>query len=123
MADVYGKIYSNDEAEKQFGKVIHSEVLETDQVRKLIEEASDSIMFKFVNNKLNILNKQRKNVYGSIEPESTEVYSHYSTSVIEDLLAKGKQTTTTFQMRGETFTVQNGDFVMEAGLPCPPFCM
>ena len=122
MADVYGKIFTKEEAEKQFGKVTYSVDMKTEEVKKIIESSPVGIMFKFVDEKLNILNKQRKNVYGSIEPESSEVYNHYSTGVFEELLVKGKQDLTTFQMRGETFTVQNGEFVLEEGIPCPPLC-
>ncbi len=54
--------------------------------------------------------------------ESTDVFSVYSVSVLEELLSQGSNIYTQIQMRGTTLCVKNGNKVMEYGIKCPPYC-
>ena len=122
MAEIYGKIFTKDDAEKQFGEVTYSVEMKTTEVKKLIENSPVGLLFKFVNGNLTVLNKQRQTILGTYEAKSDEVFRHFTTSVLEDLLSQGTQDITYFQMRDETFTIENGSFVLEWSNPCPPDC-
>ncbi len=54
--------------------------------------------------------------------ESTDVFSVYSVSVLEELLSQGSNIYTQVEMRNDTLCVRNGSKVMEYSVPCPPIC-
>ncbi len=54
--------------------------------------------------------------------ESTDVFSVYSVSVLEELLSQGSNINTQIEMRGNTLCVKNGQKIMEYGQLCPPIC-
>ncbi len=54
--------------------------------------------------------------------ESTDVFSVYSVSVLEELLSQGSNINTQIEMRGNTLCVKNGQKIMEYGVLCPPYC-
>jgi len=122
LAEAYGEIYSKEEAEQKYGKVTEFIDLQTKDIKQLAQTNPDGLMFKLVDSNVIALNKQRDIALGSYEVSSDEVFNHLSTSVLNELLEKGGKETTSFQMRGETFTIQNGDFVLQGSYPCPPFC-
>ena len=54
--------------------------------------------------------------------ESTDVFSVYSVSVLEELLSQGSNINTQIEMRGNTLCVRNGQKVMDFAPLCPPVC-
>lgn len=122
MAAIHGKLFTKEEAEKEFGIVTFSFVMQSSEVRNLIFQSPDNIMFKFVDNNLIALNKSRQVIYGTFDVQSTDVFRNITTSVLNDLLVQGGQETTQFQMRGEIFSIENGLTVLEFSQPCPPNC-
>ncbi len=54
--------------------------------------------------------------------ESTDVFSVYSVSVLEELLSQGSNINTQIEMRGNTLCVRNGQKVMDFSQYCPPIC-
>ncbi|OGU35551.1 MAG: hypothetical protein A2068_02155 [Ignavibacteria bacterium GWB2_35_6b] len=122
MTQEYGKVLEKEEAEKEFGLVTFSLEVKSSEVRNLISESPGNIMFKFVDNNLIVLNKNRQTIYGTFTAKSSDVFRNISTTVLSDLLVRGGQETTQFQMRGEIFSIENGLTVLEMTQPCPPFC-
>ncbi|OGU35552.1 MAG: hypothetical protein A2068_02160 [Ignavibacteria bacterium GWB2_35_6b] len=119
---IYGKIFTKEDAEELFGKVIKSVDMSTDEAINLLAKTDRYMMFNFVNDELIILNRNRKTIHGNYQPKSSEVFHVYRTSVFEELLAKYPNNKISFQLREKKFSVENGNFVMEMTDPCPPFC-
>lgn len=122
MADIYGKLFTKEEAEKEFGNVTFSLEMNSGEVRNLISASPEKIMFKFVEGSLIALDKNRRTIYGTYKVQSSDVFRNITTSVLDDLLVQGEQGLTQFQMRGEIFSIENGSTVLEFSEPCPPYC-
>lgn len=122
MAAVYGKLFTKEEAENEFGPVTFLLEMNTGEVRNLISASPEKIMFKFIDNNLSVLDKSRQTIYGTHNVQSSDVFRNITTSVLNDLLERGGQETTQFQMRGEVFSIENGMTVLEMSFPCPPNC-
>lgn len=122
MVAVYGKFFTKEEAENEFGPVTFLLEMNTGEVRNLISTSPEKIMFKFVDNNLVALDKNRRTIYGTFTAESSDVFRNITTSVLNDLLIQGGQDVTQFQMRGEVFSIENGMTVLEFTAPCPPDC-
>ncbi|KAB2846023.1 MAG: hypothetical protein F9K45_02735 [Melioribacteraceae bacterium] len=122
MSDIYGKLFTKEEAEREFGPVTFSLQMNSGEVRNLISASPEKIMFKFVDDNLIVLNNNRQVIYGTFDVQSTDVFHNISASVLNDLLLQGGQDITKFQMRGEIFSIENGLTVLEYSEPCPPYC-
>jgi len=122
VSDIYGKLFTKEEAEREFGPVTFSLQMNSGEVRNLISASPEKIMFKFVDDNLIVLNNNRQVIYGTFDVQSTDVFHNISASVLNDLLLQGGQDITKFQMRGEIFSIENGLTVLEYSEPCPPYC-
>ena len=123
MAETMGKIFTKEEEKKEFGSVSYSVEIKTSEVKNLVSQSPENIMFKFLNpDNLVVLNKQRKAIFEPYEAKSDEVFHNFSTSVLTELLEKEENEGISFQMRGEKFCIENGNYLMELSYPCPPWC-
>ncbi|MBK8946906.1 MAG: hypothetical protein IPM32_16780 [Ignavibacteriae bacterium] len=118
-----GKIFSLKDAENQFGNVIEEKILSTDAFKNVLQNTTNSVMFCIQNSELIILGDNRTHLYSSSSySEENNTFHLFSKSKIVELLNLGESNNCLFQKREKAFTVQNGQFILELSLPCPPNC-
>jgi hypothetical protein len=125
MADnqYLGEIISNQTAEKEFGSVTNSVSILSELLQSLSENTKDLMMFNILNNQLYILGDNRKILYPINAQISTDsVFKVYSKTKVMELLIQGQNKYATIENRNETITVTNGNFTLEYGSLCPPWC-
>lgn len=118
-----GKIILNEQANNLFGPVLISIPMETMVLKNLLPQSSGVLMFQIIDNELFILDV-RRNVLLPVgsSANSTEVFSVYSETVLQELLTLGNLRTVYFEQRETVFTITIGLYTLEYGLKCPPFC-
>ncbi len=118
-----GKILSKVEADKIFGPVEISEEIASDNLKLYTLQTTDKIMFKIINDEIYILDNKR-NVLLPIGAtiNSTEVFSVYTVSIVQQLLSVGGNPFSYIEKRKSVSTITNGEYTLEYGSLCPPFC-
>ena len=126
-----GKLYSPEEANKLFGNVLYSADINTNTLAALIKKTDKSIMFGLINKQLIILDNKRHLLYPEkADFKETDVFTVYSTAVLNELLETGKlnkQTdgdaeTVSVEQRREVLSVSSDAQTLETGNKCPPYC-
>ena len=120
-AQVIGKIFDADYANKEFGKVENSISINNSELKSLLDEAGEYIMLNIDTGELRVLNGNRNSVKGNAKSDE-EVFYKMSTSQVRKLLEKGGRGTTQVEMRPKTLTLTNGNYTMDLVWPCPPEC-
>ena len=120
-AQVIGKIFDADYANKEFGKVQSSVEINNTELKNLLEEAGEYIMLNIDTGEIRALNGNRMSVKGDAKSDE-EVFYKMSTSQVRKLLEKGGKESTLVEMRPETLTLTNGSYTMDLTWPCPPEC-
>jgi hypothetical protein len=81
-------------------------------------------MFGILNGNLTILGDKRVVLY----PESTEisqqdVFRYFSISLIQKIIKEGNSSMISIELRNNgIITITNGNYTLENGVFCPPFC-
>lgn len=124
-----GKIITASEADALFGPVLKSEKINVQQLKAILGNASDRVMFGFKNGKVNILDKTRKAIFPSAAAvEHSDVFHVFSTAIVEELLGIEKGTEVTVEQRAKnilsiTTSSTGGDaYTLEFAALCPPYC-
>ena len=118
-----GEVFSAQEANNNFGKVLESYSVSTSTVRSWLNSTDDKIMFLLKNGMLTVLGDDRVLIYSNTQySETSEVFHLYSKSKVAELLYKGGNSTTNFENRENVFTINNGNYTLEISYPCPPHC-
>lgn len=123
--DTYGRIFNRAQADSLFGPILAFYTFDSAKVDRFMEKAGSHIMFNLKNGKIAILNSRRGIIYSDRNDtavDSLEVFSNFSTSVLRELLSKGKKDTIFIEKRPEVISITNGDVTMEIARPCPPYC-
>jgi len=122
-AQEIGKLFSADEANEKFGKVIESVKVETSSVKDWINSTNDKIMFNLKGESFTVLGDSRELVYSTSRYSETNNKFHmYSKSKLIELVNKGGESTTYLENRNSVFSMRNGNVVLESAMPCPPYC-
>ncbi|MBU1099036.1 MAG: hypothetical protein KKA84_01435 [Bacteroidetes bacterium] len=136
-AGVKGKILTKAEAEKLFGPVTTSVTITSSALEEMLTKAQDNIMFMIRDGKLYTATSLDSVLTEGYVKGENDVFHVYSKSVAEALLNfMYKETTGAaedgevpepvkdvyVEMREDVMTVSYGDYVMEFGSPCPPYC-
>jgi len=122
-AQEIGKILSAEAADSEFGKVKESVSIKTSEVNNWIGQTEDKIMFRMANKELTVLGDSRKLLYSaSSYSENNDTFYLYSKTKLIELISKGKNQNTSFEIRGSVFTISNGIYTLEYSVPCPPIC-
>ena len=120
-AQVIGKIFDADYANKEFGEVKSSVTTNNNELKSLLDEAGEYIMLNIDTGELRALDGNRKGIKGDAKSDE-EVFYKMSTSQVLKLLEKGGKGTTQVEMRPKTLTLTNGNYTMDLTWPCPPEC-
>lgn len=118
-----GQILDKVEANKLFGQVEISKEISSETLKQLTLQSFDVIMFKIINNEIYILDNHRNvllPVSGGVS--STEVFSVYSVSIVQQLIFQGNNPVTYVQKRKDVLTITNGEYTLEYSGNCPPYC-
>lgn len=120
---VYGKLFTQTEADRLFGQVLHSVAMSTNSLKKHSELTKDYLLYNIKGDEVYLLTNKRVPITpeGIIVPRN-EVYRVVSMSVINDLLSFGNKEITYFQKREMTLTITNGKYTAELSGFCPPVC-
>lgn len=118
-----GKIISKESANELFGPVLISKEIPTENLQMIIDKSKEVVMFKIINNEVYILNNNR-DVLIPLETtiDSSEVFSVYAISVLQELLNKDSKMNTFIESWKEVLTITNGDKTIEFSDSCPPYC-
>ena len=119
----YGKLYQKAEGEQLYGTVLKSFQIPTEKVFSFLDQTDKVLMFNITDNKLFILGDGRKPIYpDSVVVSKKEVFRVFSTSLIRELISKGKSDTISFEKRNSVLTISDGDYLLELAAICPPIC-
>jgi len=119
----YGKLFLKADAEQYYGTVAISFPFSTKEVFSFLKQTDKALMFNINDNKLFILGDGRKLIYpDSAVVSKKEVFRVFSTSLIRELINKGKSKTINFEKRKSVFTISNGAYLLELSELCPPIC-
>ncbi|MFA6978398.1 MAG: hypothetical protein WC209_03655 [Ignavibacteriaceae bacterium] len=125
-----GKIIKASEADVLFGPVLKSEKINVQQLKAILGQASERVMFGFKNGRVNILDKTRKAVFPSATAiEHSDVFHIFSTAIVEELLSLEKGTEVTIEQRAKnilsitTSSIGGETYTLEFALICPPWCI
>lgn len=118
-----GKIISLNEAEEIFGKVLEEQSISVDVLKNVLNNTIKCVMFNINNSDLTILGDNRMLLYSTNTfIENNDVFHLFSKSKCEELLRLGENKICLFQKREKAFTIENGQYILEYSIPCPPKC-
>ncbi len=119
-----GKIFSRDDANKQFGLALLSLDIKNEIIFDCLTKTEGLLMFNIIDNTIYILDNKRNTLLPtgkSIEPEV--VFKTFDIEIVNKLIASGNQPVTFIESRAEdVISLTNGNFTLEVGVPCPPWC-
>ena len=119
----YGKLYQKADAEQYYGTVAKSFQFSTEEVLSFLKQTDKVLMFNITDNKLFILGDGRKSIHPvGATVSNKEVFRVFSTSIIRELISKGKAATINFEKRHSVLTISNGEYLLEFAEGCPPIC-
>jgi len=119
----YGKIFSLSDVVHLFGGVKTSFPVNSKELLTLCSKTDSVIMFGVENATLFIAGKGRnvlQPVGGTLFPEF--IMRVFQILKVEELLKLGNSEITEIELRDEVLDLKNGEFILELGTPCPPYC-
>jgi hypothetical protein len=122
--DIVGKIYSNIEADSIYGPVLTSISIPSDQLNNLTSHTTNYLMFGILNGNLTILGDKRVVLYPeSAEISQQDVFRYFSVSLLQKIIKDGNSSMIYIELRNNgIITITNGNYTLENGVLCPPFC-
>lgn len=124
FAQIVGKIFAKEEADKLFGNVVEYVKITPAELKTVISGADNYVMFKLVGGEARILRDDRKAIYPGTDAAvgKQDVYKKYSKLLVIELLEKSKGEMVYLEQRSEVFSITFGAYTLEQGIPCPPYC-
>jgi len=118
-----GQIFSKSQADQMYGKVLESEPISTSLLNQLMTQTTNYLMFKIISGTVYVLGDNRV----VLQPPNQQVgdgvvFTLFSISIIKDLLTDGGEADTTVEQRESVLTLTNGNYTLNTGQFCPPFC-
>ena len=119
----YGKIVSVAEAANLFGQFVTSYQLLAIDLLDYCQNAGRVIMFAEENGELYIAGTGRTTLSTNTQPPSPDLIFHvFSVTKVNELIALGNEQFTIVEIRTDVVDLKNGEYVLEYGWPCPPYC-
>ncbi len=123
LSQTYGEIFTNTEANQNFGPVLESVPLLASTLQRLLNQTDNYIMFKIIDGNVIILDYQRNVIYPIGESiSSTDVYTVFNVSAMNKLLSLGNKSKVFIEQRSSVLSVSYGGYTLEVGSFCPPIC-
>ena len=123
LSQTYGEIFTIKEANQKFGRVLKSVTLPTSSLQGLLNRTNNFIMFKIIDGKVFVLDKNRNVLYPEGKTiNSQEVFTMFSVSVMNELLSLGSNAKVFVEQRSSVLSISYGGYTLEVGTICPPFC-
>jgi hypothetical protein len=123
LSQTYGEIFTKSEANKKFGPVLISVTLQKSSFQGMLNQTNNYIMFKIKDGNAIILDSKRKVLYPIGKSiNSTDVFTVFSVSVVNELLSLGNKSNVFVEQRSDVLSLSSGAYTMEIGTLCPPFC-
>jgi hypothetical protein len=123
LAQTYGQLFTKQEADKKFGPVLQSITLPKPTVQNFLSKTNNYIMFRVENNNVIVLDNKRNVLFPQGHTiNSSDIFSMYSVSVIQELLSRANENSVLIEQRSEVLSVTYGGSTMELGVHCPPIC-
>jgi len=133
---VVGKLFTKQEANVLFGKVIGSMNLSVTQLKNALSNTKDYVLISVKNNTVILRDERRRSISEENEYlDDKDVLYIFSKSQIENLLGSALLKTTsslsvsastdpivTVEIRASVLTLTTGETTLEYALPCPPTC-
>ncbi len=133
---VVGKLFTKQEANVLFGKVIGSMNLSVSELKNALSNTKDYVLISVKNNTVVLRDERRKSISEENEYlDDKDVLYIFSKSQIENLLGSALLKTTsslsvsastdpivTVEIRASVLTLTAGETTLEYALPCPPVC-
>lgn len=122
-SNTWGDIISRESADQEFGEATVSKEISSDLLHSLADQTTNLLMFKIIDNSIFVLGDNRRPLYpdGYVPPAETE-FKVYSKEKVLELMESGGDTNNFIEVRGENTTITNGDYTLEYGALCPPWC-
>lgn len=118
-----GKIFSKEEADQLFGKVIGSVQITKAELKKALASAKDYVLFTVKNNRALVMNEKKQSLtMEKVALAADEVAHIYSKSKVEEFLSSSKTETIYVERRAEVLSLTSGLMTLEGAWICPPFC-
>lgn len=118
-----GKIFTKDEADQLFGKVISSVELKKSDLKKALAKSKNHVHFKIKNKKALVMDERKQSLTDEmVSLASDEVTNVFSKSVVNEFLKKSKAETLIVEERAGVLSISDGTFVLEFAGVCPPIC-
>lgn len=118
-----GKIISKETADQDFGRPTFSVLMSSEQLQGLASKTTNLLMFDFIDERLIILGDDRNLLYpdgAHFLPE--DVFKVYSKEKVLELMETGGESDNFVEIRTDNVTITNGDYTLEFGTFCPPWC-
>ena len=133
---VVGKLFTKQEANVLFGKVIGSMNISVTQLKNALANTKDYILVSVKNNTVVLRDENRRSISEENEYlDDKDVLYIFSKSQVENLLGSALLKTTsslsvsastdpviTVEVRASVLTLTAGETTLEYALPCPPVC-
>lgn len=122
-----GVIYSREEADKLYGKVLNSKAISNEELNGYLSKTDSYIMLYFNKDQKAapvILDQSQKALNTSYESKASRPaeLKVYSVSKVKELIEKGGENTTMIEQREDVISLTNGEYTLEMSLGCPPWC-
>lgn len=119
----HGKIISVAEAANLFGQVVTAYKLITTDLLDFCHNAGWVIMFAEESGELFVAGAGRMILSANIQSSSANLVFHvYSVTKVNELVTLGNDQITFVEFRSDVVDLKNGEFILEYGMICPPFC-
>lgn len=125
MADnvSWGEIISKTTADQNFGEATTSQTMSTDLLQSLADQTVNLLMFNIIDDRIIVLGDNRKPLYpDGYTPPPDRIFRVYSKAKVLELIESGGDNNSFVEIRGNIITVTNGDYTLEYGALCPPWC-
>jgi hypothetical protein len=125
MAENYsaGEIIPKETANEDFGMASFSSLMSSAQIKSIASKTQNLLMFNFIDDKLIILGDYRKPLYPErIIISADTIFKVYSKAKVLELISTGGNDNNFIELRADKITITNGDYTLEFGSLCPPWC-
>ena len=118
-----GEIISKETADRDFGQASSSKPISSDQLETLAGQTPNLLMFNIIDDRLAILGDDRKPLYpDGYTPSPDIIFRVFSREKVLELIETGGDSVNSVEFRGNIITITNGDYTLEFGAFCPPWC-